>query len=105
MNNANKEIRTGKLEQLSEEVQTWIIEVAMNSRLADTVLALKQEGIEVSVPTLSRFVRKDREKQLIAEGEEMKESAMALATRGKESAFRARGLWRQCGSGCMIARW
>jgi hypothetical protein len=80
--------RVGKLEQLSEEVRTGIIELTMHSTLVDSVLALRDRGIDVSVPTLSRFVRKHREKLLLEEGEEMKGTVGALAARGKESEFR-----------------
>jgi hypothetical protein len=88
MKNENRPGRRGKLEQLSEEVQTGIIEITMNSTLTNAVLALQKRGIDVSVPTLSRYVRKHREKLLIEEGEEMKGTVGALAARGKESAFR-----------------
>src|SRR4051812_33907239 len=88
MNNENRQGRLGKLEQLSEEMRTRIIELAMHSTLVDTVLALQSEGVEVSVPTLSRFMRKHREKLLIEEGEEMQQTTAALAARGKESTFR-----------------
>jgi hypothetical protein len=88
MKNENRQGRLGKLEQLSEEMRTRIIELAMHSTLVDTVLALQREGVDVSVPTLSRFVRKHRETLLMEEGEEMKETTAALAARGKESQFR-----------------
>jgi hypothetical protein len=89
MNNEITHHKGGKLEQLSEEKQTWIVEIASNSRLLDAVEALKECGIEVSVPTLSRFVRKHREKQLVEDGEEMKESVATFAKRGGETNFRA----------------
>ena len=88
MNTENTSKRRGKLEQLSEEMQTGIIEITMNSTLTNAVLALQKRGIDVSVPTLSRYVRKHREKLLMEEGEEMKGTVGALAARGKESAFR-----------------
>jgi hypothetical protein len=88
MKNENRQGRLGKLEQLSEEMQTGIIELAMHSTQVDTVIALRKQGIEVSVPTLSRFVRKHREKLLMEEGEEMKGTTAALAARGKDSTFR-----------------
>src|SRR5215213_1828485 len=88
MKNEITQGRVGKLEQLSEEMRTRIIELAMHSTLVDTVLALQSEGVDVSVPTLSRFVRKHRERLLMEEGEEMKGTVGALAARGKESEFR-----------------
>jgi hypothetical protein len=88
MKNENTQTRMGKLEQLSEEMRTRIIEMAMHATLVDMVVGLQGEGVDVSVPTLSRFIRKHREKLLIEEGEEMKGTTSALATRGKESTFR-----------------
>src|SRR5688572_9218598 len=82
MNNQITHQKGGKLEQLNEELQAWIVEMAMKFHLGDTVLMLKEKGIDVSVPTLSRFVRKHREKQLMEDGEEMKEGVTRLAKRG-----------------------
>jgi uncharacterized protein with von Willebrand factor type A (vWA) domain len=78
----------GKLESLPEEQRTQIIEWAANARQEDVVIALQKRGIYVHPSTLSRFVRKSREKHLLEEGEEIKETAAALAERGRTGVLR-----------------
>jgi hypothetical protein len=79
----------GKLESLPEEQRGWIPELAANAaRLADVVIALKEHGIDVSTATLSRFIRQDREKRLLDEGREIKETAVELAERGRTGVLR-----------------
>src|SRR6266498_1975338 len=77
--NIEKTGKISKLETLSDTQKSWIIELATNARLVDVVMALKEEGIETSPASLSRFIRKDREKRLLEEGTEMKEAVSALA--------------------------
>src|ERR1044071_381130 len=83
MNEQNTEGRRMKLENLSEEMQSNILEMAVNARLADIVMALKEQGVETSAPSLSRFIRRDRERRLLEEGRDMKEAVDALAERGR----------------------
>jgi hypothetical protein len=78
----------GKLEQLSPEKQSWLLEIAAHSNLINVVEALKEHGIETSTSALSRFVRKHREEALLEAGEEMKGSVEALAERGKDGKLR-----------------
>lgn len=77
------------LESLDEEKRTAILELAASADLTEVVLSLQNEGIFVSVPTLSRFVRRHREKLLLEEGKEMKPAVDQLVERGKEGGLRA----------------
>jgi hypothetical protein len=80
---------TKKLESLSPEMREWLLDMAAHSRrLADVVKALREHGMEVSLSTLTRFVREHREKVLIEEGEGMKTAVDALANRGRGEALR-----------------
>jgi hypothetical protein len=76
------------LEQLEPAKLEWLLDIAAQSRLIDCVDALKEQGIAVSIPTLSRFVKKHRAKSLLDSGEGLAESAEALRKRGKNGAFR-----------------
>src|SRR3954471_20350671 len=88
--NENQIVRKpqGKLEQLSPEQQSWLVELATHSTLINMVKTLKNEGIETSTSALGRFVQKHREQALLAAGEEMKAGVEALAERGKEGKLR-----------------
>jgi hypothetical protein len=80
---------TKKLESLSPEQQEWILDIAAHSsRLADVIKPLRQHGIEVSLSTLTRFVREHRERVLLADGDGMKDAVETLATRGQGENFR-----------------
>lgn len=76
------------LEDLEPAKLEWLLETAAQARLIDCVDALKEHGIEVSVPTLSRFVQKHRGKQALENGEAMLDTAESLRKRGKSGAFR-----------------
>jgi hypothetical protein len=80
--------RPAKLEQLPEETQSWLLDMAAHTRLTDVILALRGHGIDTSMSALSRFVRKHREKVLMEDGAEMKASVEALAQRGKDGKLR-----------------
>jgi hypothetical protein len=77
------------LEDLDAEKREWILEMATAvARLSDMLEPLANNGIHVSYATLQRFVRKHRENLLLAEGEDMKETVVRLATRGRGEMFR-----------------
>jgi len=78
----------GKLEQLSEEKQRWIGDLSLNANQVDVLEALKEHGIEVSAPTLSRFIKKHRAKLATEDGKAMKETVAELAAQGKEGVLR-----------------
>jgi uncharacterized protein with von Willebrand factor type A (vWA) domain len=80
--------RISKLEQLTEEQQTWIVETALHAQLVDVVLALRKEGIHTSPASLSRFIRKDREKRLLEDRKEINGAANAFAESGREGKLR-----------------
>jgi hypothetical protein len=88
----NEDIKTRnrmmKLEELTPEQQSWILETALNSTLVDMVMSLRQEGIDTSPASLSRFIRKDREKKLLEERKEMAETVAAFAETGRDGKLR-----------------
>jgi hypothetical protein len=86
--NTNVVKKVGKLEQLSEEKQRWIGDLALNANQVDILESLKEHGIEVSAPTLSRFIKKHRAKLATEDGQALKESAADLAAQGKEGTLR-----------------
>jgi hypothetical protein len=77
------------LESLDEKTRVGILELAANADLKDVVLNLQKRGFSVSMPTVSRFVRRHQEKLLLAEGKEMKPAVAELVERGKQGALRA----------------
>jgi hypothetical protein len=77
------------LENLDAKTRAWVFEIASQAeRLSDVMEALKEVGIDVSVSTLQRFVRKHREERVVSEGEEMAGVAEKLAGRGRGETFR-----------------
>src|SRR3954471_19279071 len=77
------------LENLAPEKREWILETASQmDRLSDMMEPLLNNGIEVSLSTLTRFVRRHKEEMLMSEGEDMKETVEALAKRGRGETFR-----------------
>jgi hypothetical protein len=88
MNQEKENQRISKLEQLTEEQQTWIVETALHAQLVDVVLALRKEGIHTSPASLSRFIRKDREKRLLEDRKEINGAANAFAEAGREGKLR-----------------
>jgi hypothetical protein len=83
-----KKMVVRKLDSLSQEQKSYVLDRAANGRLIDVVDDLREQGVVVSVPTLSRYLQRDREEQLLADGKEMKEAVAALAERGKDGALR-----------------
>src|SRR5688500_5614738 len=92
MNETTIRNRPSKLEQLPPEMQREILEIAMNSRQVDALEALKEQGIEISASSLSRFIREHRQRLLMEDGEALKEGVEALAERGKAGKFRTGAL-------------
>ena len=88
MNEEKKRNRPSKLEQLTPEQQSWILEIAAHSRQIDVIKSLKEEGIEVSTSMLSRFLQEHRERELMEKGEAMKGTVEALAERGRSGKLR-----------------
>jgi hypothetical protein len=89
MKNENVDKRTVcKLDELTEEQKSFVLEMAANARMIDVVEALKEHGVLVSVATVSRYLQRDREKRLLEDGGEMKEAVAALAERGKDGTLR-----------------
>jgi hypothetical protein len=76
-----------KLEALPEEKQELVLELAARTKLLDLVEILKEHGVETSVSTLRRFLLRQREREVLAAGEEM-ENVEALARRGKGETLR-----------------
>src|SRR3954469_24045429 len=72
------------LENLDAAKREWILELAMEvERMSDLIEPLANKGIDVSLSTLQRFVRRHREGSFLGEGEDMKETVEALAKRGR----------------------
>ena len=77
-----------ELEELTPEQQNWILETALNTKLVDMVVALRKHGISTSPASLSRFIRRDRERKLLEERKEMAETVAAFAETGRDGKFR-----------------
>lgn len=88
--NENKEIekRISKLEQLTPEQQNWILETAVNASLVDVTMALQKHGIDTSPASLSRFIRRDREKKMLEERKESEAVVQAFAECGRDGRLR-----------------
>lgn len=88
--NQNVETRNRKmeLEQLAPEVQSQILEMALNASLVDVSVALREEGIHTSPASLSRFVRRDRERKMLEERKEMAGTVEAFAEAGRDGKLR-----------------
>ena len=65
-----------------------VLDLAATARLIDCVDALKEFGIEVSVSTLSRFLKEYRANKLLEAGDSVEGAAEALAKRGETGTFR-----------------
>ena len=77
-----------KLDELSEYQKINIAELAAESRLIDVVLELKKRGIETSPAALSRYLRRERERALLEDGDDLKKAVSELAERAKDGALR-----------------
>jgi hypothetical protein len=77
------------LETLPAEKKEMIMDLALNcARLWDVLEPLKDCGIEVSLSTLQRFVRRHREEKLLKDGEDMEGTVQKLARRGRGEELR-----------------
>jgi hypothetical protein len=89
MKTENKDTRSDNtLENLDQKTREWILEIAGDSRLSDMVVILKQEGIETSKASLSRFIRRDREKKLMEARNDSAAVVTELADGAKEGRLR-----------------
>jgi hypothetical protein len=88
MNTENGAQNRGKLEKLTPEQQSWIVEFSKRARLSDMVDALKKHGIDTSESALSRFIRKRRGEELIENGQELAATAEAIAEQGRGGKLR-----------------
>jgi hypothetical protein len=88
MKEQNENQRISKLEQLTQEQQTFILETALNASLVDVTVALREHGINTSPASLSRFIRKDRERRLLEDRKEINPAATALAEAGRDGKLR-----------------
>ncbi|HUS36436.1 MAG TPA: hypothetical protein VM680_13880 [Verrucomicrobiae bacterium] len=89
MNTEIKETRSDNtLEKLTPNQKEFILEMAANARLYDVVVALKEEGIEVSTSTLSRYLRRERERRMAEERADSKEMVSELAASAKDGKLR-----------------
>jgi hypothetical protein len=82
-------VTTKKLDNLDPALQEWVLDAAANAqRLKDVINPLREHGVEVSVATLTRFVRRHREKVLAEDAQDMKGAVEGLANRGQAEALR-----------------
>lgn len=89
MNTEIKETRSDNtLEKLTPNQKEFILEMAATARLYDVVVALKEEGIEVSTSTLSRYLRRERERRMAEERADSKEMVSELAASAKDGKLR-----------------
>lgn len=88
MNTENMQQSRAKLEKLSAEQQSYLVELSKHATLEVMVDALKGHGIETSESALGRFLRKRRAVDLVEEGRELAASAEALAEQGRGGKLR-----------------
>lgn len=90
MNNDKMQVRSDNtLENLSPDARENILELAASApRLADIIVALKEQGINVSRSTLSRFLQRDRQAKVLAERKDARETVEELAAGAKDGRLR-----------------
>jgi hypothetical protein len=76
------------LDSLPPEKLEMVLELAARTRQIDMVDILREQGIEVTPSTLSRFLQRHREKQVLKDGAEMRETVDALVERGAGDSLR-----------------
>lgn len=81
-------VSKSKLDELGEAQKNNIAELAAASRLIDVVMVLKAEGIQTSPAALSRFLRRERERHLLEDGDDLKGAVETLAERAKDGTLR-----------------
>jgi arginine repressor len=91
MNDQNTK-STGRrmLDNLSEDVKEFLCELSAQGRIIDVVSELKKRNINASAATVCRFLRRERERRMLEEGEEMKDAVNTFANRsGKDTLKKA----------------
>ena len=89
MKTENKETRSDNtLENLTPNQKEFVLEMAANARLCDVTMALKEEGIDISTSTLSRYLRRERERRMLEERADSKATVDELAANAKEGKLR-----------------
>lgn len=58
--------------------------MAANARLGDVIVGLKKHGIDISTSTLSRYLRRERERRMLEARADSKDAVQELAAEGKE---------------------
>jgi hypothetical protein len=76
------------LENLDANAREEILELAASGGLQEVFDSLREQGIEVSLSTLKRFIRRHREKCLLKNADESKEALEALAESGRSGKLR-----------------
>ena len=77
-----------QLENLDPKAQQEILEIAATGGLQGVLDSLRETGIEVSVSTLKRFLRRHRENSLLKNAEESSGALEALAANGRSGRLR-----------------
>ena len=88
MNTENTTESRAKLEKLSPEQKSYIVELSRKATLDVMVDALKEHGIDTSPSSLSRFIRKRRGEELVEAGQDVAGAAEALAEQGRGGKLR-----------------
>jgi hypothetical protein len=76
------------LDSLSDDQKEVICEVAAQGRIIDVVAALKNWNLHVSAATVCRFLRRERERRMLEEGEEMKDAVSTFARRATNGSLK-----------------
>ena len=88
MNTENTTESRAKLEKLSPEQKSYIVELSRKATLDVMVDALKEHGIDTSPSSLSRFIRRRRGEELVEAGQDVAGAAEALAEQGRGGRLR-----------------
>src|SRR5436190_19311855 len=77
-----------QLENLDPKIREEILDLSTHAALPDVLNGLKRHGIDISPSTLKRFLRRHREKCLLADAEESSGALEALAANGRSGKLR-----------------
>src|ERR1043165_1397761 len=88
MNTENMQQSRAKLEKLSAEQQSYLVDLSRHGTLEVMVDALKENGIETSESAVGRCLRKRRAADLVEERKELAGSVEALAEQGRGGKLR-----------------
>jgi hypothetical protein len=76
------------LDTLSEDDKEFLCELGSQGRIIDVVIELKKRNINASAATVCRFLRRERERHMLEEGEEMKDAVGVFASRSNNPALK-----------------